>query len=109
VPNLLINAEVPETVVGVVPVIQLVFCRGVHALIGQLKTPIGFEAAGVNGPVPPFPLFASFTDVKLEEFAKTHKLAFPVSTQGGQTVASGVGVTITPTTLFADEKGVPWS
>ena len=43
---------------------------------------------------------------KLTEFARLHKLDFPVAVQGGQALADQTGVAITPTTLFVDENGV---
>ncbi len=46
------------------------------------------------------------TSDKLAKFAKTHELDFPVCADGGQVVASEMGVTITPTTVFVDKDGV---
>ena len=42
----------------------------------------------------------------LAQFAQTHKLKFPVTVSGGESLASSVGVKITPTTIFVDDQGV---
>lgn len=42
----------------------------------------------------------------LAQYAKTHKLEFPVVTENGQDLAREAGVEITPTTIFVDSGGV---
>lgn len=79
------------------------WCPCSHQSVGWIKKAV--EENKSNG-LNVFYIGIQDSSDKLEEFAKTHKLTFPVAVNGGQTVASGIGVIITPTTLFVDEKGV---
>jgi peroxiredoxin len=42
----------------------------------------------------------------LAQFAKLHKIDFPVITEGGPSLARDAGVEITPTTVFVDPGGI---
>jgi peroxiredoxin len=42
----------------------------------------------------------------LAQFAKLHKIEFPVITENGPSLARDAGVEITPTTVFVDSQGV---